>query len=481
MTSPLAGASDDTRRAAAASLEEIIGRLRTLSHNPATANLLHFFEGERARTLGVDAQVERMATTVVEHDPVDGARDPMPAASDDREPTLVSSSADRVKKDDGVVGAQTTSRVDADASLPVVSNPDIVNTDSTVDPIDGDDDAKKPSREMSTAVDATSLAQSAAVLGQQDGCPGETTPVTLLAPLGESSAAPATTAPMQSDRDYLTLGRFVDLLGAMPRALATKYDAAFSLVALAFHVKTISPRIDFAQHTKSTHVWTIPRTVAAATEEQVPAFNVVNLARSVTSGVTVGSLYDALAPLAAANRDAAVCVATRALHTNVAVSFDIDEAVNYQDTTLNPMHHHGGGGVETIDDAIDLARRCIAADMSASQVLGMLTRRAPADADCGPLVLMRVGTQLVTAAELFERMGRRGFTTLPALKHIFAEVSVGDDSARGPAAVFMAETDVPMDVLLRAVDKGNAAMAALPYHDKPCSEFCLVARRLGML
>ncbi|AVK74961.1 hypothetical protein pqer_cds_539 [Pandoravirus quercus] len=479
MTSPLADASADARRAAAASLGEIIERLRGLSSNPGTANLLHFFEAERARTLATDAQDES-AVAVAEHDSVDGAADPTPVAvtigDSDQVPL---SSVAHVARDEIVVDANATAvDTNASASAAAVANPDIVNTDSTADL--HADDVKKPSQGTEeVAVGTADLTQAAPVINQQEQGPSDPTnvppPTTAAVPLEESDVAPAAVTPLQSDRDYVTLRQFVDLLGAMPRDLATKYGATFSLVALAFHVKTISPWIDFAQHTKATHICPIPHVAIGV----IPAFNVVNISTGGKGDVTVGSLHDALAPLAAANGSAAVCVGTRALHTRVAVSFDIDEAVNYQDTTLNPMR--SDDVKKSIGDAIDLARRCIAAGMSAREVLGMLTRRVPASADFGPLMLVRLDTQLVTAAELFECMGRCGFSTLPALKHIFADVTLQDDSARGPGAVFMAETDVSLGVLLHAIQEGDDAMAALPRHDEPCSEFYLAARRLGAL
>ncbi|AJF97784.1 hypothetical protein TW95_gp1050 [Pandoravirus inopinatum] len=308
MTSPLADASADARRAAAASLGEIIERLRGLSSNPGTANLLHFFEAERARTLGINAQDE---PTVAEHDSVDGTADQTPVAvtigDSDQVPL---SSVAHVARDGIVVDANATA-VDANASAPMaaVANPDIVNTDSTTD--SDADDVKKSSQGAEIAIGTAALMQAAAVINQQEQGPSDPTnvPPTMAAvPLEESDTVSAAVTPLQNDRDYVTLRQFVDLLGAMPRPLATKYGATFSLVALAFHVRTISPWIDFAQHTKATHVCTIPRTAIGV----IPAFNVVNISTGGKGDVTVGSLHDALAPLAAANGSAAVCVGARA-------------------------------------------------------------------------------------------------------------------------------------------------------------------------
>ncbi|BCU03929.1 hypothetical protein [Pandoravirus japonicus] len=470
MTSPLAGASADARRAAATSLEDIIERLRGLSHNPGTANLLHFFETERARTLGVeDTRDNESVVAVAEHDSVDGATDHTPVADSDQASPL--SPATHTARDHLDANAEPT------ASTAVVTNPDIVNTDSTADL---DDAVKKPLGDTQSAVDAAARAKAAAVIDQQEGGPSDSAdvhPTATAMPVEESDARSGAATSLQSDRDYVTLRQFVDLLGAMPRALATKYGATFSLVALAFHVKSISPRIDFAQHTKATHACTIPAVATAA--KDIPAFNVVNISTGGKGDVTAGRLYDALAPLAAANGDAAVCVDTRALSTRMVVSFDTNDAVNYQDTTLNPMR--SDDVKRSIDDAIDLARRCIAVGMSAREVLAMLTRRVPTGVDFGPLLLVRLDAQLVTAAELFEHMGCRGFAALPTLKYIFADVVLRDDSARGPATVLMSETDVPLDDLLRAIDGGHEALAALPRQAEPCSGFYLTARRLGSL
>lgn len=166
------------------------------------------------------------------------------------------------------------------------------------------------------------------------------------------------------------------------------------------------------------------------------------------------------------------------MHTRMAISFDIDEAVNYQDTSLNPMR--SGGTRATIDDATDLACRCIGVGMSAREVLSMLVRRIPVGA--GALFLVRFGTQLVPATALHKHMAVRDFTAFSDLRHILADVTLpGADSARGPVAVYMAETDVSLDDLLRAIDQGADAIAALPRHAKPCSDFWLRARRLGLL
>nr|UMO78626.1 hypothetical protein [Pandoravirus belohorizontensis] len=481
MTSPLAGASADARRNAAASLEEIIERLRSLSSNAATADLLHFFEAERAHTLGVVAQVHQDAATA--------ADDATGAAHDHAEDTT----ADQNSVGAGeatqapllpVAHAPDEANSTEAACSAAVANPDIVNTDSTAIASD-DDDAKKPACDSTATkdtpnrgVDASALAQAATAIDQQESGPSVSDNAdqpTAVVPLKESdkeAVAPVLQPP--SDRDYVTLRRFVDLLALLPCSLPTKYGATFSLVSLGFHLKTITPCIDFGQHTEETH----PRKVGQSSDEPTPSFNVVNISTGGKGDITAGALYDALSHLADANGDAAVCVGSRAMHTRMGISFDIDEVVNYQDTSLNPMR--SGVTRATIDEATDLACRCIDAGMSAREVLSMLVRRVPVGA--GALFLLRFGTQLVTAAALRERMAVRDFTALSDLKYILADVTLpGADSARGPVAVYMAETDVSLDDLLRAVDQGADAIAALPRHAEPCLNFWLRARRLGLL
>lgn len=481
MTSPLAAASADARRNAAASLEEIIERLRSVSSNAATADLLHFFEAERARTLGVVAQVHQDAVAV--------ADDATGAAHDHAEDTA----ADQNSVDAGeatqaplLPAAHTPDEADSTeaACSAAVANPDIVNTDSAAIASD-DDDAKKPASDSTTTkdtpnrgVDASALAQAATAIDRQGSgasVPDSADQPAAEMPLKESdkeTAAPVSPPPVECD--YVTLRRFVDLLALLPRSLPTKYGATFSLVSLGFHLKTITPWIDFGQHTEATHL----RKVGQSSDEEIPSFNVVNISTGGGGDITAGALYDALAPLADANGEAAVCVGSRAMHTRMAISFDIDEAVNYQDTSLNPMR--SGGTRATIDDATDLACRCIGVGMSAREVLSMLVRRIPVGA--GALFLVRFGTQLVPATALHKHMAVRDFTAFSDLRHILADVTLpGADSARGPVAVYMAETDVSLDDLLRAIDQGADAIAALPRHAKPCSDFWLRARRLGLL
>lgn len=480
MTSLLAGAPADARPNAAASLDDIIERLRSLSSNAATADLLHFFEGERARALGVARQVHQEGDATVADDATGAAHDHDEGTSVEQ---IQVGAADAIQAplSPAVHTRDETNSTDAACSA-AVANPDIVNTDSTAIASD-DDDTKKPVRDVTgtvdtpnRGVDASALAQAATAIDQQETAPSgsdKTDQPAAEVPLKESD----TVAPVlqsSSDCDYVTLRRFVDLLALMPRSLATEYGATFSLVSLGFHLKTIAPSIDFGQHTEATHLCR----VGQSSDEPIPSFNVVNISTGGKGDITAGALYDALAPLADANGDAAVCVGTRALHTRMAISFDIDETVTYQDTSLNPMC--SAGTRAAIDDATDLACRCINAGMSAREVLSMLVRRIPVGA--GTLFLVRFGTQLVTASTLRDHMAARDFAAFSDLRNILADVVLtGADSARGPVAVCMSETDVSLDDLLRAIDQGADAVAALPRHAGPCSNFWLRARRLGVI
>ncbi|AGO82719.1 hypothetical protein pdul_cds_597 [Pandoravirus dulcis] len=482
MTSPLAGASADARRNAAASLEEIIERLRSLSSNAATVDLLHSLEAERARTLGVVAQAHQDATAVAADDATGAAHDHAQDSTVEQTPTDAADTTQAPLSPAAHTPDEANSTEAACSAA--VANPDIVNTDSAAIASD-DDDAKKPVCDAKATdgtpnrgVDASALAQAATAIDQQGSGPTDSDNAdkpAVAVPLKESDKeAVAQALQPPSDHDYVTLRRFVDLLALMPRSLATKYGATFSLVSLGFHLKTITPWIDFGQHTVATHV----RKVGQSSNEEIPSFNVVNISTGGRGDITAGALYDALAPLADANGDAAVCVDTRAMHTRMAVSFEINEAVNYQDTSLNPMR--SGGTRATIDDATDLACRCIGAGMSAREVMSMLVRRVPVGA--GTLFLVRFGTQLVTATTLHGRLAGRDFTAFSDLRHILADVTLpGADSAHGPAAVYMAETDVSLGDLLRAIDQGADAIAALPRHAEPCSNFWLRVRRLGLL
>lgn len=214
---------------------------------------------------------------------------------------------------------------------------------------------------------------------------------------------------------YTTLGQFVDYLSRQPRHMRLDCGGGFDLLDLSFGPSSLS-KLGSSQRSR------IVRTVVLDDEacagmlsaysdrihgcETGADFNVVWLAGAPT---WAGRLLDVLGPLAKARPDAAMCAEDRALLLTGTIVFDRDPDTLFSCTRLNPhwIAHQGGSsepkhGEDDIDaapasgapprsaddwvplsasmrDALDLAQRCLAADLPASQVLAMLRRAASAE------------------------------------------------------------------------------------------------------
>jgi hypothetical protein len=360
------------------------------------------------------------------------------------------------------VGQQTTTAAtEADDLAQPTLNPDLVVINSLA--LDNnDDDSCDPTTDKPTA-EASSSSFASPLLPEQrlpsterpaaEALP-DSHPVT---PVDKSVVAP----------DYFTLRQFVDALSTVPRDIETQFGDGISAVSLGFSVAALDMNDAihkmFSQRVKGTIQGRTDdiASIAAASSPQIP-FNVVNLTRADACAkrsppVTAGRLYDALAPLAAMNGEAGVCLNNEAVQPRMTLAFDVDEDVRFSATALNPLKRD-----PAFADAIDLARRCIKHGMASGEVLAMIERAAPRACHVFPLALLRVGTRLMPASEFMRTLWRaKPYGNILSLGPIFGDVARSCNIAGG-LSVTMAETEISLEAILAAFSSGDGAVDALP-------------------
>lgn len=407
-------ASNETR------YEHVIEALQRLGDNAAAAALIRLFEEQRRCPDQNQAAQEPAGATLVPTATL-GAVNASSTSMDvelQHPAARVPAQTRHDEPGQADLGARDDSEQESCAA--VVPNPAQVRID-TVDVASEQADAEKPGK--------VALARSGCDSAQAQQMPSSATValphMTSLSPAKPVGVAtPAGTVDATVANDYVTLAQFVAFLAAMPGDNLIKNGGLIRVATIVFDVTRVTAdAVTFGHDIKASHTHDISDGSIALTRSD---FNAISLDGNTA---TAQRLCSALAPLAAINPTAGVCIADNAVKLEGAFSFATDNTVRFHNTSLNPAHVMSERGV--IRDAIAFASRCVELGISCGEVLSMLARRIPTHARMGVLHLVALDDRVVTGKQITRLFQSASFIHADVPGDLFAEVEPTGDCPAG--------------------------------------------------